>query len=312
MNSVLFLPLQKADAKQRTVSGIAVSEVADRSGEIFDYATSKPLFQTWSNEAHKASGGKSLGNVRGMHKHVAAGKLTSIDFNDRDRAIEVTAKIVDDAEWQKVESGVYTGFSIGGAYVRTWTDDSNLKRYTAQPSEISLVDSPCVPSATFTMIKRDGSRELRQFQQHDPALVKAAAHAAAARAGAIGSMDGAVSHTVRDQMRGLEKQDSLSGADRLKTVFGAVGSITHGILFVQHQHDADGGSLDIHGHQVRMSELGRDLRDAIYSTAAAFNRAETQQEQVNQSRIVGLLVTEAMRRDARLSDKVREIKAREK
>jgi cation transport regulator ChaB len=162
-NLALFVPLLKVDAKQRMVYGQAVAEVRDRVDEVFDYATSKPHFERWSADVHKASDGKSYGNVRSMHGKIAAGKLTDIGFNDTSKAIDVAAKIVDDGEWKKVEEGVYTGFSIGGKYDKRW-QDGELKRYTAIPSEISLVDLPCVPTATFTMIKMDGSEELRTFK----------------------------------------------------------------------------------------------------------------------------------------------------
>jgi hypothetical protein len=159
----LFLPLMKVDLDRRLVAGVATAEAPDRSGEICDYATSKPYFEKWSAEALEASGGKSLGAVRAMHARVAAGKLTGIEFDDEGRRIVVSAKIVDDDEWRKVCEGVYTGFSQGGRYVKRWLDpDSSLVRYTAEPHEISLVDLPCLPDATFEVVK-DGLVEKRAF-----------------------------------------------------------------------------------------------------------------------------------------------------
>jgi hypothetical protein len=159
----LFLPLLKVDLDRRLVSGVATAEMPDRAGEIFDYASSKPYFQQWSAEALAASGGKSLGAVRAMHGPVAAGKLTDIAFDDDVKQITVAAKIVDDDEWRKVQEGVYTGFSQGGRYVKRWPDaDTGLTRYTAEPHEISLVDLPCVPNATFEVVK-DGVVEKRAF-----------------------------------------------------------------------------------------------------------------------------------------------------
>jgi hypothetical protein len=75
--------------------------------------------------------------------------------DDARKGFWVGAKIVDDNEWKKVEAGVYTGFSVGGKYVRRWPDSSRpgAIRYTAMPSELSLVDAPCIPSATFQMVK---------------------------------------------------------------------------------------------------------------------------------------------------------------
>jgi len=176
----LFLPLAKVDLDRRLVTGVATAETPDRSGEIFDYASSKPYFEKWSSEAAQASGGKSLGAVRAMHGSVAAGKLTDIAFDDDAKRVTVCAKIVDDDEWRKVQEGVYTGFSQGGRYVKRWADpDSGLTRYTAEPHEISLVDLPCVPDATFDVVK-GGVVERRGF----------APHAETADADADGDLDG--------------------------------------------------------------------------------------------------------------------------
>ena len=162
-NVDLFLPLAKVDVDQRIVHGIATAESPDRAGEICDYETTKPYFETWSAEAQAASGGRSLGAVRAMHGRVAAGKLTDIAFDDEGKRILIAAKIVDDDEWEKVIEGVYTGFSQGGRYVNRWPDpETGLTRYTAEPTEISLVDLPCLPGATFDIVK-DGVVEKRAF-----------------------------------------------------------------------------------------------------------------------------------------------------
>lgn len=162
----IFAQLQKVDAEKRLVYGRAVQEVVDKSDEIFDYAGSKPYFKAWSAEVSKDSGGKSLGNLRAMHGKVAAGKLTAIDFNDAAKAIDVCAKVVDDAEWNKVMEGVYTGFSIGGKYVGEKTtekfDGRDVQRYVADPSELSLVDRPCVgTSKFFDVVKVVGGKEVQ-------------------------------------------------------------------------------------------------------------------------------------------------------
>ena len=166
--SAIFARITKVDEERREVSGRATQEMIDRDNEVFDYKTSKPNFQAWSAEVYKDTDGKSLGNVRSMHGNTAAGKLTDIMFDDVEKAIDVTAKIVDDNEWKKVQEGVYTGFSIGGRYVRKWAEVMNGKmvnRYTASPNEISIVDRPCVTTAKFfTVHKRDGSIEERPFK----------------------------------------------------------------------------------------------------------------------------------------------------
>jgi len=205
MNNLnLFVQLRKVDAVQRLVYGTAVEEVADRAGEIFDYASSKKEFEKWSRDIQKSTGGKSLGNVRAMHGKVAAGKLTQIAFDDDRKAIDVAAKIIDDAEWNKVAAGVYTGFSIGGSYIKRWAD-GDLQRYTARPAEISLVDFPCVPTATFAMIKADGTNEIRKFSQlptvHDnDSLIK--------RAEALAELSG---QTWQYHLGELQRQEVLKG-----------------------------------------------------------------------------------------------------
>lgn len=163
----MFIPITKVDAARRLVFGVATAEAEDRAGEICDYATTKPRYEKWSDEIAKSTKGKSLGNLRAMHGPVAAGKVTAISFNDDEKQIEICAKVVDDAEWSKVLEGVYTGFSQGGTYERRWTDAEGRTRYTAAPNEISLVDLPCLPQATFEMIKADGTSERRGFGQKD-------------------------------------------------------------------------------------------------------------------------------------------------
>ncbi len=161
----LFIPITKVDVAKRLVYGTLSEEIPDKAGEILDYESSKPAFMEWSQQFQEASGGKSLGNVRAMHGNIAAGKLTDIQFDDENKRIEGVAKVVDDDAWNKVLEGVYTGFSIGGGYTRRWPDPQNpaLMRYTPTLSEVSLVDNPAVPTATFSVIKNDGSRELRYF-----------------------------------------------------------------------------------------------------------------------------------------------------
>ena len=158
----LFAALTKVDEAQREVWGLATAELVDKDGEIFDYASSKPYFEDWSEEIASATSGRSLGNVREMHRASAVGKLVDLNFDDENKTIAVGAKIVDDDAWLKCVEGVYTGFSIGGRYVNIWPDGDFL-RFTAQPVEISVVDNPAVPNAYFTAIKSDGTSEVRKF-----------------------------------------------------------------------------------------------------------------------------------------------------
>ena len=46
----LFIPIGKVDEAARTLYGTLKAEVADKSGEIFHYASGKPAVQAWSDE----------------------------------------------------------------------------------------------------------------------------------------------------------------------------------------------------------------------------------------------------------------------
>ena len=167
--SVAFAQLTKIDVEKRLVYGRAAQETPDHSGEVMDYEQSKPNFMKWSDEMSKATNGASQGNLRSMHGNTAAGKIQELIYNDEECAIDVVAKVVDDNEWQKCLEGVYTGFSIGGKYGARVTK-GDFKHYEAIPSEISLVDRPCIPTATFFDIqKADGSVMQKKFQTSEGA-----------------------------------------------------------------------------------------------------------------------------------------------
>lgn len=166
MQKTIHAQLYKADESKRLVSGIATAEEPDRDSEIMDYESSAPHFKSWSQHTAEVTGGKSLGAVREMHQLASIGKLTDIQFSDAAKQITVVAKVVDDSAWTKVMEGVLTSFSISGRAVRKWKDKTNSAwtRFEISPVEISLVDVPALPSAVFSIIKRDGSIESRAFK----------------------------------------------------------------------------------------------------------------------------------------------------
>lgn len=166
-NRNFFVRFTKIDEEKREAAGRMTQEVIDRDGEMWDYDSSVPHVKAWSKSFDDATDGKSLGNLRAMHQPISAGKLTGIDFNDAEKAIDIVVKVVDDAEWQKTKEGVYTGFSIGGNIVRSWRDATNpkVKRFEVSPVEVSLADFPCVPTATFSYVKTGGVVETRRFSK---------------------------------------------------------------------------------------------------------------------------------------------------
>jgi len=155
---MLFIPLRKVDSGRRIVIA-RLDETPDRAGMVLDYESSKPAFQAWSENMRKATSGLSLGNVREMHGLRAVGRVTRMDFLDAEKAIEFEIEVIDDDAMLKIETGILTGVSQGGKYGRRW-HDGMFKRYTAGAvHELSLVDYPCIPDATFSMIKAGGAEE---------------------------------------------------------------------------------------------------------------------------------------------------------
>jgi len=179
----LSIPLVKLDVERRLVIGTAAIERPDKAREIMDYASAKPALEAWSKTCELRSGGLNKGHVRAMHNpRVAAGKLTEMSFDDNNKAVHVTAHIVDDQEWRKCLEGVYTGFSIGGGYAARWPDPSGLKRYTPRPREISLVDDPCIDGCDFAeLVKMDGSVERLRLVGRVPGFAETLAEIRASR-----------------------------------------------------------------------------------------------------------------------------------
>ena len=168
MQNLVFAPITKVkenDDGTCEVYGTAAAEVVDKTREILDYALSKPQFEKWRDETLDRSQGKSLGNIRSMHGKIAAGKVTAMDFDDAGKTVNISTHIIDPVEAKKCALGVYTGFSVGGSYARRWPDPTQkgVMRYSPELSEISIVDNPCVHSATFQHIKLDGATELCKF-----------------------------------------------------------------------------------------------------------------------------------------------------
>jgi hypothetical protein len=155
----LYMKIVSGDARSHEVEGIATNETPDKTNEIMDYMSSKPLIKAWSDEQFEKSDGKSYGNVREMHdtRTRAVGKLTHIDFDDSNKLVKVRAKIVDDEAWNKIEEGLYTGFSFGGKYAKRWPNGDGMTRYTLRPFELTLADNACVPGTNFRLVKTDGS-----------------------------------------------------------------------------------------------------------------------------------------------------------
>jgi len=134
--------IYKNDQGHLIVCGHASTEALDAQGEIVKAEAMRNALQEYMK----------VGNVREMHQPSAVGKTMVAEQDDLGTYIEV--KVVDPIAAMKCEEGVYTGFSIGGKY--TGRDTLNKNIITGiRLTEISLVDRPCNPEATFTLFKLD-------------------------------------------------------------------------------------------------------------------------------------------------------------
>ncbi len=178
-----FIPLVKVEEQSDgtlKVFGLVTAEAPDRDGEICHFKSTVPYYKAMAAEFAKATSiegvDPSIAPLRYMHGLDAVGKGTKMDFDETNKAIMMGFDVIDKDAANKVRKGVLTGFSQGGNYVKTWTEDwkdpkdpkataKSYRWYTAQVGEISLVDSPCLESARFEYVKADGSKELRKFEQ---------------------------------------------------------------------------------------------------------------------------------------------------
>jgi hypothetical protein len=254
----IFARLTKVNESERTVEGVIADETPDRAAEVFDYAASKPHFQAWSEGIAKATDGKNLGNVRVMHGNTVAGVTKAIDFDDAAKAITVKAHIVDDNEWKKTLAGCYTGFSIGGRYEKKW-DDGDLKRYAAIPSEYSLVDLPCNPAAQFTVVKADGTQELRKYDTSRTDARQALAEKLAKRADAVSPVAKSIAALL-----GLPVEKGMCTVAELSDILGRLGWVADDSEW-EAKWEGDG------------STVPADLRDAIKTLAAILVRMATEE-----------------------------------
>jgi len=161
----LYAPFAKVEQTPdggREVWGFATLERVDKQGEIIDYPTTVEALKAWSDEIASYTQGKSLGNIRLMHASNPVGKV--IDWQEGETEIDgQTVKgihigtrvpphrtdVISD-----IDEGILTGFSIGGSYAKRWFDPAvKATRYTPKFAEISYVDNPAVPGASFDMIK---------------------------------------------------------------------------------------------------------------------------------------------------------------
>jgi len=180
-----------------TITGVSTNEAEDGDHEKCLYLPSKPAYQKYAEQALRIStnaGMKpSLGGIRIMHSINLGigGKISSMQFDDQNRQIEITVIPKDEEIWRQVLNGGFLGFSHAGGYAfrKCSVDHSDIQKagnfcdrcqknvvveYAVDPLiEISLVDMPSNPDAIISSIKgleafpfyrSNGSVELRKYK----------------------------------------------------------------------------------------------------------------------------------------------------
>ena len=187
MQTQTFFRLEKFNPFEGIAIGVAAAEEPDGDQEVLYYSGSKPYFQNWSNSVLRDSEGKSYVNVLFQHdnKRPVGRLIAPLEFDDAKKQVRVSAKIEEPQARSMLANGVLTGFSVGGSYVSKSPMGNGLTSYIAKPAEISVVDRPCAPSATFQVVKRDGSLQKRYFATTYDARTLAKVVAVAALAAAL-------------------------------------------------------------------------------------------------------------------------------
>ena len=191
----LYGNIQKVDAEQRMVFGYASTEDQDAHGEVVLKSAIEAALDDYMQFA----------NIREMHQLSAVG--TAEEASVDDKGLYLGAKVVDDAAWGKVTSGVYKGFSVGGKVLAR--DPKNKKIITKiLLTEISLVDRPSNPEARFDVWKAAGfhdAGDLAKVAGERDALRKALAN----RDVAIGSLINRVESTLANVLTIVAENERL-------------------------------------------------------------------------------------------------------
>ena len=171
-----FIPLTKMEEQSDGslfVFGTVTAEQPDLERQVCDYATTKVYYAKRRDEnlAKTSIPGMtpSMMPFREMHQTKVQGAARTMIFDDAAKTIKMGFHVVTAEAVKMWKAGCFVGFSQGGSYVELWPDPEfdGCERYTADPLEVSAVDSPCLPSAlvetmkgrTVTLAKAAGATE---------------------------------------------------------------------------------------------------------------------------------------------------------
>lgn len=135
----LYGKFTKVNEDKKIVEGWASTEALDSQGEVVKFEAIQNALEPYME----------YGNIREMHQMSAVGRAVKATADEERRGLWVQGKVVDDNAWQKVKEKVYNGFSIGGKVKKKVGNEIR----DLVLSEISLVDRPANPEATFNLVK---------------------------------------------------------------------------------------------------------------------------------------------------------------
>lgn len=135
-----FGEILRRDDEKREVTGYAYVQADAGDGWVLPRSVMERANDAWA------------GNIRAMHQPIAAGLTVERSWDTT--GLLVTAKIVDDKEWEKVVEGVYRGFSVGFAPSKFTRADGKRVVTDGKLVELSLVDVPQDSAALFTAVSR--------------------------------------------------------------------------------------------------------------------------------------------------------------
>ena len=139
----LYAPLAKAETLDDgtvRIRGVASAETVDSAGEIIKADAMRAALPDFMR--------LGSGALREMHQLSAAGTVDSAEVTKAGETI-IVATVVDETAIRKIRAKVYKGFSVGGRVLKREKNVITALKLT----EISLVDTPCNSSATFTLWK---------------------------------------------------------------------------------------------------------------------------------------------------------------
>jgi hypothetical protein len=145
----------------------ALGKVKDRAGERLNYPKSKPNFEAIVKSQSDATDGVSKFPLRLQHdEKFCAGRIDDMKFDDTLQSIDVEGTVVHPIAKMLLAEKCLTGVSIGGSCTKSLLPDGSVE-YVAIPQEISVVDRPCLPQATFQLVKADGQVEMCKFESNE-------------------------------------------------------------------------------------------------------------------------------------------------